>query len=260
MNYALITGASKGIGKSMAEELAKKGHAVLLIARSEDLLKELAGQLSNQYKVSTAYLAIDLSNKNAASTIFDWCQSNGYVVNMLINNAGYGLNGLLEDYTLQAHLDMMQVNMTSIVELTYLFLPSIKKLPKAYIGNIASGAAYQAVPGLNVYAATKAFVLSFSRGLAYELRNTTVSVSCVCPGSTDTEFAQRANVVNEKALKLAKKFNMDPALVARISVEGILAGKREIVPGFVNKLAKVLANLLPDSLLEQSAAGIYGLK
>ncbi len=259
MNYALITGASKGIGKSIAEELAKRGHAVLLIARSEDLLKELADQLSNQYKVSTAYLAIDLSHKNAAATIFDWCTNNHYSIDMLINNAGYGLNGLLEDYTLQEHLDMMQVNMTSVVELTYLFLPSLKKLPKSYIGNIASGAAYQAVPGLNVYAATKAFVLSFSRGLAYELQNTSVSVSCVCPGSTDTEFAQRANVVNEKALKLAKKFNMEPSLVASISVNGILAGKREIVPGFVNKLAKVFANLLPDSLLEKSAAGIYGL-
>lgn len=259
MNYALITGASKGIGKSMAEELAKRGHAVLLIARSEDLLKELADQLGNQYKVSTAFLAIDLSDKNAATTIFDWCNTNHYSVDMLINNAGYGLNGLLEDYTLQEHLDMMQVNITSLVELTYLFLPSLKKLPKAYIGNIASGAAYQAVPGLNVYAATKAFVLSFSRGLAYELRNTTVSVSCVCPGSTDTQFAQRANVVNEKAVKLAKKFNMDPVDVARIGVDGILAGKIEIVPGMVNKLAKVLSNILPDSLLEKSAAGIYGL-
>lgn len=259
MNYALITGASKGIGKSMAEELAKRGHAVLLIARSEDLLKELADQLSNQYKVSTAYFAIDLSDKNAATTIFDWCNTNHYSVDMLINNAGYGLNGLLEDYTLQEHLDMMQVNMNSVIELTYLFLPSLKKLPRAYIGNIASGAAYQAVPGLNVYAATKAFVLSFSRGLAYELRNTTVSVSCVCPGSTDTQFAQRANVVNEKAVKLAKKFNMDPVDVARIGVDGILAGKIEIVPGMVNKLAKVLSNILPDSLLEKSAAGIYGI-
>lgn len=259
MNYALITGASKGIGKSMAEELAKRGHAVLLIARSENLLKELADQLSNQYKVSTAYFAIDLSDKNAATTIFDWCNTNHYSVDMLINNAGYGLNGLLEDYTLQEHLDMMQVNMNSVIELTYLFLPSLKKLPRAYIGNIASGAAYQAVPGLNVYAATKAFVLSFSRGLAYELRNTTVSVSCVCPGSTDTQFAQRANVVNEKAVKLAKKFNMDPVDVARIGVDGILAGKIEIVPGMVNKLAKVLSNILPDSLLEKSAAGIYGI-
>lgn len=259
MNYALITGASKGIGKSMAEELAKRGRPVLLIARSEDLLKELAVQLSSHYKVATAFLAIDLSNKNAAWAIYDWCRSNHFVVDMLINNAGYGLNGLLEDYTLQEHLDMMQVNMTSIVELTYLFLPSMKELPKAYIGNMASGAAYQAVPGLNVYAATKAFVLSFSRGLAYELRNTTVSVSCVCPGSTDTQFAQRANVINEKAVKLAKKFNMDPAVVASISIDGILAGKKEIVPGFVNKVAKVLANILPDSLLEKSAAGIYGL-
>jgi short-subunit dehydrogenase len=259
MNYALITGASKGIGKAIAILLAQKGHAVLLVARSEQLLRDLSVEINQQYNVETAYLAVDLSDSSAPQQILDWCNSNNYSVNMLINNAGYGLNGLLEEYPLEAHLEMMQVNMNSLLALTYLFLPYLKKLPKAYIGNIASGAAYQSVPGLNTYAATKSFVLSFSRGLAYELRNSTVSVSCVCPGATDTDFANRAHVTNAKALKMAEKFNMSPSIVAQIAVEGILAGKVEIVPGFINKMAKVLANLLPDRLLEKSAADIYGI-
>jgi uncharacterized protein len=259
MNYALITGASKGIGKAIAINLAQKGHAVLLVARSEQLLKELSEEISQQYNVATAYFAIDLAHSAAPKAILDWCLEHNYQVDMLINNAGYGLNGLLEDYSLEEHLAMMQLNMNSLVALTYLFLPQLKKVPRAFIGNIASGAAYQSVPGLNTYAATKSFVLSFSRGLAYELRNSTVSVSCVCPGATDTDFANRANVTNAKAIKMAKKFNMSPSDVAALAVEGILSGKVEIVPGFINKITKILANLLPDRLLEKSAADIYGI-
>ncbi len=259
MNYALITGASKGIGKAIAINLAKKGHAVILIARSEQLLSNLSAEIHQQYNVPTAYFAIDLANSKAPQQILEWCISNNYSINMLINNAGYGLNGLLEEYPLEAHLEMMQVNMNSLVSLTYLFLPYLKKVPRAFIGNIASAAAYQSVPGLNTYAATKAFVLSFSRGLAYELRKSSISVTCVCPGATDTDFANRAHVTNEKAIKMAKQFNMSPTAVAQIAVDGILSGKVEIVPGLINKMAKVLSNLLPDRLLEKSAADIYGI-
>ncbi|HJV18656.1 MAG TPA: SDR family oxidoreductase [Sediminibacterium sp.] len=259
MAYALITGASRGIGKAMAEELARKGHALLLVARSGDLLKDYAGELSLRYKVTVDYFAIDLARTTAAQEVFDWCQSKNMEIDILINNAGYGLNGLLEDYSLEEYRKMMQVNMTSLVNLTYLFLPGLKKMPRAYIGNIASGAAYQAVPGLTIYAATKAFVLSFSRGLSYELKKTSVSVTCICPGATDTNFAARANVTGEKAVQMAKKFNMDPAVVAQVSIAGILAGKIEVVPGFVNKLTRFFSHILPDSLLEKSAAGIYGL-
>ncbi len=258
-HYALITGASKGIGKAIAAELAQKGYGILLVARSAELLEEYATQLAAKYNVPTAYLAIDLAKPTSANEIFNWSTSNGFKISILINNAGYGLNGLIDDYTLEEHLQMMQVNMNSLVSLTYLFLPLLKKMERAYIGNIASGAAYQSVPGLNIYAASKAFVLSFSRGLAYELRKTNVRVTCVCPGATDTQFAIRANVTNEKAVKMAKKFNMNPVSVAKISIKGILAGKAEVVPGFINKMARFFANILPDKILEKSAADIYGL-
>lgn len=259
MKYALITGASKGIGRALAFELATKGYGLLLVARSEALLSNYANELSNQFKVPTAYLAIDLAIPSAAATIFNWVDKNSWEVEILINNAGYGLNGLLDAYSLEEHLQMFQVNINSLVSLTYLFLPHLIKLDRAYIANIASGAAYQSVPGLNTYAASKAFVLSFSRGLAYELKKSSVSVSCICPGATDTQFAQRANVTNIKALRMAEKFNMTPAEVAKISIRGIFAKKTEIVPGFINKLAKVLAIIMPSRLLEKSAADIYGL-
>ncbi|TAH09388.1 MAG: SDR family oxidoreductase [Sphingobacteriia bacterium] len=259
MQYALITGASKGIGKAMAVEMAKRGYGVLLVARSEFLLQQNCIELNELYKVPAQFLAIDLTDPTATQTIFNWCINNHYEVSVLINNAGYGLNGSLEDYSLYNHLQMMQLNMNVVVALCYLFLPELKKRKVAYIGNISSTAAYQSVPGLNIYAASKTFVRSFSRGLAYELRNTSVKVCCICPGTTDTDFAQRANITHEKAMKMAAKFNMNPVDVAKQAVDGILAGKKEIVPGATNKVLKCLLNIVPDSFLEQSAAGIYGI-
>ncbi len=259
MHYALITGASKGIGKAMAAELASRGYGLLLVARSEFLLQQNSIELTELYKVPVHFFAIDLTEPTAPQSVFNWCNSNQYKISILINNAGFGLNGRLGDYTLAQHLQMMQLNINAVVELCYLFLPALEKQSLSFIGNIASTAAYQSVPGLNLYAATKTFVRSFSRGLAYELRKTSVKVCCICPGTTDTDFANQANITNEKAIKMAAKFNMNPADVAKQAVEGILAGKKEVVPGATNKILKYLSNIVPDSILEQSAAGIYGI-
>lgn len=258
MNYALITGASKGIGKAIAEELASRKINVLLVARNEQLLQQVATDIKKKHGVTAKYFAIDLAEKNAAQQIFDWCNNNNYRVNILINNAGYGLSGAIEKYSLQEHNAMMQVNMNAIVDLSYLFLPMLKQ-QDSFIVNISSGAAYQAIPGLNIYAASKAFILSFSRGLNYELKGTSVFVSAVCPGATDTDFANRANVRSAKAMKLAQKFNMRSADVARIIINDMYAKKLEIIPGFVNKLAAFLAWLFPKRWMEKSAAGIYDL-
>jgi short-subunit dehydrogenase len=259
MNYALITGASKGIGRAIAEQLAKRNTNVLLVARSEDLLKELAQQVIDNYKIDAKYLAIDLSLTTASQDISNWIFENNFSVNILVNNAGYGLSGAFTKYTFQQHSDMMQVNMTVPVQLTHLLLPILQKQPASYILNIASSAAYQAVPGLSVYAASKSFVLSFSRGLKYELRKTNVSVTVVCPGATDTDFPNRAEVTTEKAKKLAAQFNMQPKAVAEQAVNAMFAKKSEVVTGFVNKLNLFLTWLLPKKILEKAAADIYGL-
>src|SRR6185437_12181532 len=188
MEYALITGASKGIGKAITHELAKRKKNVLLVARSESLLKELAEEIRKTYSVEAKFLAIDLSDTFAAHRVRQWCTDNNYVVNILVNNAGYGLWGRFDTLTLEDQNNMLRLNMSTLVNLTYEMLPVLKSAQKSYILNVASTAAYQAVPMLSLYAASKAFVLSFSRGLKIELKKSTVSVSCISPGPTTSDF------------------------------------------------------------------------
>ena len=258
MSYALITGASKGIGKAIAETLAAHKINLLLVARSEQLLQELATNLSQQHQVQAAWFAADLAAPGATAAIMNWITENGYEINILVNNAGYGLSGRFDSYSAEAHAEMMRVNMTVPVVLCREMLPLLQQQPKAYILNIVSSAAYQAVPGLSVYAASKAFMLRFTRGLRYELRKTNISVTAVSPGSTDTDFAHRAQV-GEKALKTAEKVNMTPQAVAQQAVAAMFAGKTELITGFINKAGAFFAWLLPKKLVEKASAGIYDL-
>ncbi len=258
MLYALITGASKGIGKAIAEELAARKVNLLLIARSDNLLKEITADLSTRFQIQADSLAIDLADPGSPALIATWLQEKKYKVNILVNNAGYGLSGAFDHYSAKEHSDMMRVNMQVPVELSALLIPQLKEHTKSYILNIASSAAYQAVPGLSVYAASKAFLLSFSRGLRYELRKTNISVTAVSPGATETDFSNRAQV-GKKALKAAEKFNMTPQAVARIAVDAMFAAKTETVTGFVNKLGAFLVWVLPKGLTEKAAAGLYDM-
>lgn len=256
MSYALITGASKGIGKAIAEELASRKINLLLVARSGSLLQAIAKELANRFGVHTDCLAIDLSSPAAPEQIAAWLEEKGYPVHILVNNAGYGLSGAFSSYTAKEYRDMMHVNMNVPVELTALLIPELKKHSKSYILNIGSSAAYQAVPGLTVYAASKSFIVNFSRGLQYELRNTPVSVTAVSPGGTNTDFASRAQV-SSKAVKAGEKLNMSSAAVAKMAVNAMFARKTELVTGFVNQLGAFLVWLLPKKLTEKTAAGIY---
>lgn len=256
MEYALITGASKGIGKAVAADLAARGFNVLLVARSEELLQQVAAHITTLYPVKADWLALDLSTAEAAQNVYDWCRAKGYTVQALVNNAGYGLSGPFEKYSAQEHINMMTLNMSTLVALTRLFLPQLRAQPRAYILNIASSAAYQAVPGLTTYAATKAFVLAFSRGLRQELNKTSVSVTCICPGPTDTDFPNRAQV-GPKGLKAAERLNMSPEAVALIATRAMFAGKAEVITGFVNKVGATLAWLFPKSIVENIAGNLY---
>jgi short-subunit dehydrogenase len=256
MEYALITGASKGIGKAIATDLAARGFNVLLVARSEELLQQEAARISAMYPVKADWLALDLSTAEGAQDVYDWCRAKGYTVQALVNNAGYGLSGPFEKYSPEQYTNMMTLNMSTLVSLTRLFLPDLRNQSRSYILNIASSAAYQAVPGLSIYAATKAFVLMFSRGLRQELHKTSVSVTCVCPGATDTDFPNRAQV-GPKGLKAAEKVNMSPETVALLATRAMLSGKAEVITGFVNKVGATLAWLLPKNLVENIAGKIY---
>lgn len=256
MPFALITGASKGIGKSIAEQLAARGFDLLLIARSADLLEQVAKEISLTTNKNCRWLALDLAEDQAAESVFEYCNKNQFVVSVLVNNAGYGLSGRFENYSAQEHTDMLRVNIITLTKLTRLFLPSLLKQPAAYILNIGSSASYQAVPLLSAYAASKAYVLSFSRGLFQELKNTTVSVTCICPGPTDTNFVNRANV-GTKGQKAAERFNMSPQTVARIAIDSLFRRKPEVITGSLNKLSAFFAWLLPKSIVERIAMKLY---
>jgi len=254
-DFALITGASGGIGYYFAHELARKKHNVLLVARSGDKLMELKNLLTERYQIQCEYVAMDLSVAGAADQLFDWCTTRNYEINILINNAGYGLFGYFEKQEVTEVKNMMQLNMNTLMELCHIFLPMLKTKPKAYIMNVASTASYQAVPTLSVYAATKAFVVLFTRGLRYELKNTSVSVSCLSPGATSTNFIDRARL---QAIKeRADKFSMSAGSVARIGIDGMLKGNAEIIPGFVNWFSSQLTGFVPKVLTEKIAAGLY---
>jgi uncharacterized protein len=259
--YALITGASKGIGKAMAVELAKRKYNLLLVARSEDILKKLAADLAQQHEVKVDYLAIDLSAPQSAETIKNWCEAKQYAVNILINNAGYGLWGWFEKMSLAEQRNMMQLNMNSVVELSYAFLPLLRKTAEqtgkqAYLLNVSSTTAYQAVPTMSVYAATKSFVLSFTRGLRFELQGTPISVTCLSPGATATDFSDRAKMA-ESLKATAEKVNMTPEEVAQIGINAMFRGDAEVIPGFINAFSAKMTSFAPKSLVEKIAAGIY---
>jgi uncharacterized protein len=256
MSYALITGASKGIGRAIARELASKKFNVLLVARSENLLTELAGEIEKNYNVQCHYLVSDLSKQEATNDIYNWCIDQKFAVKILVNNAGYGLSGSFETRTVKEHIDMINVSVLSTIKLIHLFLPQLKEQEKAYILNIGSSSAYQAVPYLATYAASKSFIVSFTRALKYELRNSNVVVSVVNPGVTDTDFPIRANVP-EKGLKTAAKVSMSPEQVAKIAVNSMFKGKAEVLTGFITKATVFFVKLLPKKFTERTAAKFY---
>lgn len=256
MSYALITGASKGIGRAIAKELASKKNNILLVARSGDLLARLADELEASYGIKCHYLALDLSKTDAADKVYNWCLENNYPVKILVNNAGYGLSGSFENRPMEEYIDMLHVSVLATIKLIYLFLPQLKQKEKAYILNIGSSSAYQAVPYLATYAAAKAFIASFTRALRYELRKSNVVVTLVNPGVTDTDFPTRANVP-PKGLKAAEKVSMTAEQVAKIAVDSMFRGKTEVVTGFVTRLTVFFVKLLPKKFTERTAANFY---
>lgn len=255
MTYALVTGASGGIGLCLAEELAKRKVNLLLVARSEDKLKAASARLKSNFGVETFFLSLDLSQPAAEVVVSNWIESYQWPVSILINNAGYGLWGSFEKLESSDINNMMQLNMNSMVNLCHRLIPLLEKQKQSYILNVASTAAYQAVPTLSVYAATKAFVILFSRGLRWELKDSAISVSCLSPGATSTGFIDRAGMQAMK--ERADKFSMNPQLVAKAAIAGLFNKKAEIIPGFVNWVSVKLTYFLPKKWVEQIAFGLY---
>ncbi|WP_142686393.1 SDR family NAD(P)-dependent oxidoreductase [Chitinophaga polysaccharea] len=256
MSYALITGAAKGIGKAIAAQLAERNYHLLLVDMDAKTLSATAEAIAAQYHVNVHTLHQDLSAPDALQNVTAWSSTWHDSLSVVVNNAGYGVNGPFEQLTLQEQFNIIDVNIKAQVGLSYAYIPVLRKFPKAYLLNLASTTAYQTVPYLNIYASTKAFALSFTRGLRYELRHSPISVSALSPGSTDTDFVNRARM-GDYTRNVANRFNMTPERVAKIAVEGLFKGKAEIVPGFTNKLNAWLPKFFPKLFVEKIAAGIY---
>lgn len=256
-NYALVTGASKGIGKEIALQLAQKGYSLLLSARAEQELAQLAAEIKEKHNVQASWLVTDLSKPGTAKELADWASSETDNLSVLINNAGFGIWGSFDTLELAAQLEMIQLNVNAVLELTHHLLPGLKSRKQSYILNVASTAAYQAMPTMALYAASKSFILSYSRAISYELKDTNVSVSCLSPGPTATGFGSRAGL--DAFAELADKFNMPASLVAQIGLKGMFNKKPEIIAGFLNKVSAYGATLLPKALIERISANLYRL-
>jgi short-subunit dehydrogenase len=187
---ALITGGSGGIGLEVAKVLGRKGFDLVLVARTRDSLEAAAGQIEGKYEVKVHVFAADLRRREAPEAIFDFLRNEGIAVEILVNNAGFGLGGEFAETKITRELEMIQVNIAALTHLTKLFLPAMIKAKSGRILNLASTAAFQPGPLMAVYYATKAYVLSFSEALAEELRHSGVTVTALCPGPTRTDFAR----------------------------------------------------------------------
>ncbi len=243
---ALVTGASSGIGLEICRALAEQGFDLILVARNEAKLAELAGELAEQHPIDAKPFAADLTQPGAAQQIYDKLASQATHVDVLVNNAGFGAHGAFVELALQRQLDMIAVNITALTALTRLFLPNMRARRRGRILNVASTAAFQPGPNMAVYYASKSYVLSFSEALAEELTGSGVSVTCLCPGPTKTAFATGAEMEGSLLFRLLPS---DARGVARQGVAAMLAGKRLIVPGILNKVMAFSVRLTPRPLI-----------
>jgi uncharacterized protein len=228
---ALITGASSGIGWDLAHLFAADGHDLILVARSEAKLRELALQLEKKHKITARVIPADLERPEAPAELF---ASVDRPVDFLVNNAGFGLSGKFAATDLDRELAMIQVNVSALTALTKLFLKPMIERGRGRILNVASTAAFQPGPLMAVYYATKAYVLSFSEAIAEELGGTGVTVTALCPGPTATGFASAAEMTTTRLFNVMKP--MTSVKVARIGYNAMNRGKRTVITGTINKV------------------------
>lgn len=235
---AVITGASSGLGLEFVNLFANDGYNLVVIARNEKKLLELKKEFSN---INITVIPKDLSMPNASKEIMDEIQTKKISVDVLVNNAGFGLLGSFENLDIEQQLNMIHLNISSLTELTYHLLPELKKSKHGKILNVASTAAFQPGPNMAVYYATKAYVLSFSEALAEELKEDNITVTTLCPGATKTNFSSVAKVENTKMFSNA----MSSDVVAQQGYHALMQGKGVVITGGFNKVGALAAKFLP---------------
>ncbi|MGB9071541.1 MAG: SDR family oxidoreductase [Terriglobales bacterium] len=243
---ALITGASFGIGQELARIFAREGHSLVLVARSGDKLRQLASDLEKAHGTRSLILATDLTEPGAPAYVLDQTTRADIQVDVLVNNAGFGQFGFFAENDLEICLQQIQLNVTTLTHLTRLLLPAMIERHHGRILNVASTAAFQAGPLMAVYYATKAYVLLFSEAIANELQGTGVTVTCLCPGVTTTEFHKRANMTNSRLLQFG---SMDARTVAELGYRGLMQGRPVVIAGFKNWLLAQSVRFSPRQMV-----------
>lgn len=244
--YTLITGASGGIGLELAKIFAKNNNNLVLVARSFDKLKEIKKDLESKYNIKVKIISRDLSNPNSPKEVYNEIKQKNIFINILVNNAGYATFGKFYDLDIEKELNMIQLNVVTLVHLTKLFLDDMIKYNEGKILNVASTAAFQPGPLMANYYASKAYVLSFSEALNEELKDRNISISALCPGATSTGFVKRANMEKSKLFHALKP--MHPQKVAEIAYNGLMNKKQVIIPGFRNKLLAFSIRFTPRKI------------
>ncbi len=238
----LITGTSSGIGVELARLFAADGSDLILVARRADRLAEVAEELKGRYGRTPTVIPADLTQNHSRLELFLEIEKRGAQVDVLVNNAGFGARGAVAELSPERQLEMIELNNAALVHLTTLFLPGMKERGRGGVLNVASTAAFQPGPYMAVYYATKAFVLHFSEALAVELSSTPISVTCLAPGPTRTEFASTAAV---EGTRLFGWGVMDAQTVARVGYRGFRRKRLIVIPGFKNKALAFTVRLVP---------------
>jgi hypothetical protein len=235
-SWVLVTGASSGFGEQFARQYAERGHSLVLVARRLDRLQTLAEALRQQYRIDVVVEQVDLADVEAVVQLHRRLCERGIAIDILINNAGHGLQGPFVDSKLDAALAMLQLDIVSLTAVTHVFAQDMRTRARGKIMLVASLLAYQGVENFAVYAAAKAYVLRLGEALHRELKRDGITVTTVCPGMSDTGFAKAAR---QKITPALKRMMMQPAPVVRVGIRAIQSGRISVVPGWANKAAVI---------------------
>jgi len=252
--WALVTGASAGIGRALAGELAAGGTNLVLTARRKERLEELARRLAEKHKIQTQVFVADLAETTTPEKIFAFTKAKGMEVELLIKNAGFGRYGELHTAEIPRLLEMVQVNCSAVVHLTRLYLPEMVARRRGDVMILASTASFQSVPYLSTYAATKAFDLLFAEGLAEEMRPYGIRVCALCPGPTVSEFNE---VAGQTHITSAMRSRETAEKVARTGLRALAAGKSYVISSTGNYLGVHMQRLVPRRMVSRIAAGMF---
>jgi uncharacterized protein len=246
----LVTGASSGIGREIARELAAREFGVVLVARRRERLQALADELSAAHGVRAEVVSADLSDERSRASLVDAVTDLGLSVEVLVNNAGLTTMGPVHRADRSAELRMVRTDVEAVVDLCTLFVPGMATRRRGAVLNVASTAAFQPLPGQAGYGASKAFVLSYTYALREELRPVGVDVTALCPGPVETEFAEAAGLSEAASASSLPRFMwVSAAAVARAAVDGLAEGRPVVIPGVANRAGAAAGQLLPRTLL-----------